>query len=213
MITFLKGYLVEKIPPALVIDVNGVGYELEASMQTFYQLPSQGQSLKLYTQQVIREDAHLLFGFYEQQERELFRVLIKTSGVGPRSAITILSTLNSDELINCVHQDDINQLVKVPGIGKKTAQRLLLDLQDQLKNWGGTSSVATEPSTNLASVSYDSKADDNDQKTNVRQDAINALITLGYKPHNATQAIDKAYRQSPDSSTEALIKQGLQQLN
>lgn len=209
MITFVKGVLVEKSPPILVIDVNGVGYEIEASMQTFYQLPNLESPLKLYTQPIIREDAHLLFGFYEQQERELFRMLVKTSGVGPRSAITILSSLTVEDLIHCVQQDDVNQLVKVPGIGKKTAQRLLLDLRDQLKSWSahhqneGSAASAVSGQTPHSGASFE----------DVRQDAINALIALGYKPNNASQAIDKVYRQQPDSSTEQLIKLGLQQLS
>lgn len=212
MITFLKGTLENKMPPALVINVNGVGYEIEASMQTFYQLPETGQTLKLFTHPVIREDAHLLFGFIEQRERELFRILIKTNGVGPRSAIAVLSTLSCDELINCVHQDDVNQLVKVPGIGKKTAERLLLDLRDQLKSWGSTHQQASVPNIETAASESNNSASTS-MEANVRQDAINALIALGYKPNNATQAIDKIYRQQPDIATETLIKQGLQQLN
>lgn len=210
MITFLKGKLVQKMPPTLVLDVNGVGYELEASMQTFYQLPEVSNTVQLYTHPVIREDAHLLFGFYAQNERELFRILIKTNGVGPRSAITILSTLSVDELTQCVHQDDVNQLVKVPGIGKKTAERLLLDLRDQLKSWS-SSSHASAPNVSTTQPDTSQALDTN--QTNQRQDAINALITLGYKPQNATQAVDKIYRQQPDAATEYLIKQSLQQLN
>lgn len=210
MITFLKGQLVQKMPPTLVLEVNGVGYELEASMHTFYQLPEADNTVQLYTHPIIREDAHLLFGFYEHNERELFRILIKTNGVGPRSAITILSSLGVDELTQCVHQDDVNQLVKVPGIGKKTAERLLLDLRDQLKSWS-SSAHASAPNVTAQQPGSDQQLEAG--QTDRRQDAINALIALGYKPNNASQAINKIYRQQPDAETEYLIKQGLQQLN
>lgn len=126
MIGRLRGTLAEKQPPHLILDVNGVGYEVEVPMTTLYRLPSVGEPVTLHTHLVVREDAHLLYGFAEKRERELFRELIRLNGVGPKLALALMSGLEVDELVRCVQAQDTSTLVKIPGVGKKTAERLLV---------------------------------------------------------------------------------------
>lgn len=133
MIGRLRGTLAEKQPPHLIIDVNGVGYELEVPMTTLYRLPKVGESVTVHTHLVVREDAHLLYGFAEKRERELFRELIRLNGVGPKLALALMSGLEVDELVRCVQAQDTSALVRVPGVGKKTAERLLVELKDRFK--------------------------------------------------------------------------------
>ena len=135
MIGRLTGTLLAKQPPALLLDVAGVGYELEAPMTTFYTLPAVGETVTLHTHLVVREDAHLLFGFASEDERRLFRALIKVSGVGARLALTILSGVSADEFVRCVQDSDTATLVRLPGIGKKTAERLIVEMRDRLDDW------------------------------------------------------------------------------
>ncbi|HFC8379626.1 TPA: Holliday junction branch migration protein RuvA, partial [Neisseria meningitidis] len=132
MISRLTGKLVEKNPPQIVIDVNGVGYEADVSMQTFYNLPPVGESVQLFTQLIIREDAHLLFGFATAEERKTFRQLIKVSGIGAKTALGILSAMTADELAQAVAEEDVKRLSSAPGIGKKTAERMVLELRGKL---------------------------------------------------------------------------------
>ncbi|MBC7210904.1 MAG: Holliday junction branch migration protein RuvA, partial [Pseudomonas sp.] len=135
MIGRLRGTLAEKQPPHLIIDVNGVGYELEVPMTTLYRLPKVGEPVTVHTHLVVREDAHLLYGFAEKRERELFRELIRLNGVGPKLALALMSGLEVDELVRCVQAQDASVLVRVPGVGKKTAERLLVELKDRFKAW------------------------------------------------------------------------------
>ncbi|MDO9478513.1 MAG: Holliday junction branch migration protein RuvA, partial [Pseudohongiella sp.] len=135
MIGRLKGILLEKKAPDLLLDVNGVGYELLAPMSTFYQLPPLGQGVVLFTHLVVREDAHQLFAFLEEQERALFRALIKVTGIGPKVALAILSGVPAEEFVRLVQTNDVTALTKIPGIGKKTAERLVLDMRDRLAAW------------------------------------------------------------------------------
>lgn len=135
MIGRLRGTLAEKQPPHLILDVNGVGYEVEVPMTTLYRLPSVGEPVTLHTHLVVREDAHLLYGFAEKRERELFRELIRLNGVGPKLALALMSGLEVDELVRCVQAQDTSTLVKIPGVGKKTAERLLVELKDRFKAW------------------------------------------------------------------------------
>lgn len=137
MIGQLRGTLLEKRPPVLLLDVNGVGYEVEAPMTVFYDLPDTGESLTLHTHFVVREDAQLLYGFADRYERELFRALIKVNGVGPKMALAILSGIEADRLAQCIHDQDTTSLVKVPGIGKKTAERLVIEMRDRLDKIDG----------------------------------------------------------------------------
>ncbi len=196
MIGFLCGKLVHKAPPLLIMDVHGVGYEIEAPMTTFYQLPPLGHDIILHTHLVVREDSHNLFGFAHEADRTLFRILIKISGVGPKLALTILSGLSADEFQRCVQSNDSQSLVRLPGVGKKTAERLLIEMSDRLpeKGTGLSVSLTGEPATNTTG--------------STRQEAISALCSLGYKPADAAkmvQALDTG-----DKSCEDIIRLALQ---
>ena len=197
MIGRLRGTLAEKQPPHLVIDVNGVGYELEVPMTTLYRLPAVGESLTLHTHLVVREDAQLLYGFYEKRDRELFRELIRLNGVGPKLALALMSGLEVDELVRCVQAQDTSALMKVPGVGKKTAERLLVELKDRFKAWEtlpGMSTLVIEPSAGPAVSSAEN-------------DAVSALISLGYKPQEASRAV--AGIKEDGLSSEDLIRRAL----
>ncbi|MCX4028730.1 Holliday junction branch migration protein RuvA [Endozoicomonas sp. SM1973] len=196
MIGRIKGVLLEKQPPHLLIDVQGVAYEVDAPMTTFYQLPETGQTVVLYTHFVVREDAQQLYGFAAKQERELFRVLIKVNGVGPKLALTILSGMSSDSFVRTVQDNDVASLVKLPGVGKKTAERLLVEMRDKLTSWLPIDADLTVNITQQI-TSPESHLDD----------AISALVALGYKPQQATKAI----KALPDQQlpSEELIRQAL----
>lgn len=197
MIGRLRGTLAEKQPPHLVIDVNGVGYELEVPMTTLYRLPAVGEPLTLHTHLVVREDAQLLYGFYEKRDRELFRELIRLNGVGPKLALALMSGLEVDELVRCVQAQDTSALMKVPGVGKKTAERLLVELKDRFNAWEalpGMSTLVIEPSAGPA-------------VTSAENDAVSALISLGYKPQEASRAV--AGVKEDGLSSEDLIRRAL----
>ena len=142
MIGFLRGTLIAKRPPSLTLDVGGVGYELEAPMSTFYRLPDAGQPLSLVTHLVVREDAHVLFGFFTEAERALFRSLLKVSNVGPRIALGVLSGMSVDGFYQCVRDKDLVSLTKIPGVGRKTGERLLLEMADRLPESLGADAAA-----------------------------------------------------------------------
>ena len=193
----LRGTLAEKQPPHLLLDVNGVGYELEVPMTTLYRLPSVGEPVTLHTHQVVREDAHLLYGFFEKRERELFRELIRLNGVGPKLALALMSGLEVDELVRCVQAQDTAALTKVPGVGKKTAERLLVELKDRFKAWESMPAIATlvvEPRPGAAVSSAEN-------------DAVSALISLGYKPQEASRAV--AAVKEDGLTSEDLIRRAL----
>jgi Holliday junction DNA helicase RuvA len=193
----LRGTLVEKQPPHLIIDVNGVGYELEVPMTTLYRLPAVGEPLTLHTHLVVREDAQLLYGFADKRDRQLFRELIRLNGVGPKLALALMSGLEVDELVRCVQAQDTSVLVKIPGVGKKTAERLLVELKDRFKAWEtlpGMDVLGIEPSTG-APVS------------NAENDALSALLSLGYKPQEASRAV--AAVKEDGLSSEDLIRRAL----
>lgn len=202
MIGRLTGELIEKAPPSLMIDVSGVGYEVEASMNTFYKLPEVGTFVTLYTHFVVREDAQLLYGFADRRERSLFRQLIKVNGVGPKLALTILSGISADEFVRCVHAEDTAALVRLPGVGKKTAERLIIEIKDKLDRL----EMPTAVEFSLDAVALPSAGQ---AKIDNRADAETALVALGYKPLQATKAIESAAQQLPDASTEELIRQAL----
>jgi len=193
----LRGTLAEKQPPHLILDVNGIGYELEVPMTTLYRLPALGEPVTLHTHLVVREDAHLLYGFAEKRERELFRELIRLNGVGPKLALALMSGLEVDELVRCVQAQDTSTLVKIPGVGKKTAERLLVELKDRFKAWENMPTIAplvTEPK--LAATVSSAEAD-----------AVSALIALGFKPQEASRAV--AAVEEKDLSSEELIRRSL----
>lgn len=198
MIGRLKGTLLEKKAPDLLLDVNGVGYELLAPMSTFYQLPAVGQGVVLFTHMVVREDAHQLFAFYEEQERALFRALIKVNGVGPKVALAILSGVPAEEFVRLVQNNDVTALTKIPGIGKKTAERLVLDLRDKLAAWQG---VARTEQVQVLPESADK---------GLSEDAETALIALGYKPQDAAKMVMRVLRDKPDiARSEEIIRLAL----
>ena len=143
MIGFLRGRLTAKHPPALVIDVGGVGYEIEAPMSTFYGLPAVGTDIHLFTHLVVREDAHILFGFGTERERRLFRELLKVSNVGPKLALSLLSGMSVDNFLMCIEAQDADTLVRIPGVGRKTAERLLIEMRDRIKNLGALPGVTS----------------------------------------------------------------------
>lgn len=178
MIGFLRGKLAAKKVPLLLIDVNGVGYEVEAPMSTFYQLPALGETVTLYTHLAIREDAHSLYGFFAENERALFRSLIKVNGVGAKLALTILSGLSCDEFHRAVDCNDVSALVRLPGIGKKTAERLIIEMRDRLPGAEAGSAIPAKPGTEAAAIA-----------ASPAQDAVAALIALGFKPPDASRMV------------------------
>ena len=189
MIGFLRGKLAVKAPPLLVLDVGGVGYEIEAPMTTFYDLPDIGVEVLLYTHLSIREDAHLLFGFATEADRMMFRSLIKVNGIGPKLALTILSGQSADELHRSIYENDTQALVRLPGVGKKTAERLIIEMRDRL------------PHLEHAAVAIPAIG-------NIKQEAISALCSLGYKPLDASKMIQAVY--SDEKTCEDLIRLALQ---
>lgn len=203
MISQLRGIILEKQPPQLILDVNNVGYEIDAPMSTFYRLPEIGQETVLLTHFVVREDAHHLYGFATQDERTLFRTLLKVNSVGPRLALTILSSIESDEFVRCIVNSDANSLVRIPGVGKKTAERLIIEMRDKLITWQHTSPVEL----NLLPLKGGSHSGSRNQ---VVQDAVSALIALGYKPQEASRAVSKVDDNA--LSSEEIIRRALREM-
>jgi Holliday junction DNA helicase RuvA len=193
MIGSLHGRISSKTPPQLTVEVGGVGYELEAPMSTFFHLPAVGQDVKLLTHFVVREDAQLLYGFATEDERRLFRSVLKVSGIGPKIALALLSGISVEGFITCVQNQDVAALVRVPGIGRKTAERLLVEMRDRLKPAG----EATEPGAVMVS-----------QGASPEAEAFGALVALGYRPAEATRLLKAA---GPGTqTTEELIRRALQ---
>lgn len=197
MIGFLRGKLVHKAPPFLIMDVNGVGYEVEAPMTTFYDLPALNEEIKLHTHLVVREDAHILFGFSAEAERTLFRALIKVNGVGPKLALTILSGQSADEFYRCIQDNDSQALVRLPGVGKKTAERLIIEMRDRLPDLGVSGSASTDTVGVKISTAGSPK-----------QEAISALCSLGYKPLDASKMIQNISTEG--KTCEDIIRLALQ---
>ncbi len=198
MIASLRGKLLEKRPPVLVVDVHGVGYELEAPMTTFYDLPSVGGDTLLHTHMVVREDAQRLYGFSQAQQRDLFRSLLRVNGVGPRVALAILSGLSIQEFLTCMTEQDVERLIRVPGIGRKTAQRLIVEMRDK------TLDTVVSATTDATNVTHGVAADP-------VGDAVSALISLGYKPVEASRAVRKVA--GDGASSEEIIRQALRSLS
>ncbi len=193
MINRLTGKLIEKNPPQIVLDVHGVGYELDVPMSTFYNLPALGESVTLLTHFAVREDGHYLYGFATPSERTGFRQLLKISGIGAKIALAVLSGLSVNELANAVARQDVAMLTRVPGIGKKTAERMMLELKDKLPTLDGVS-VSNSPVTNFETSS----------------DILNALLALGYNDKEATTAMKEL---PPDTSTSDGIRLALKRLS
>jgi Holliday junction DNA helicase RuvA len=199
MIGRIRGTLVHKQPPDILVDVSGVGYEVQVPMTTLFQLPQLGDEVSLVTHFVVREDAQSLYGFIDERDRRLFRQLIKVSGVGPKLALTILSGMDSSSFARCVQRDDISSLVALPGVGKKTAERLLVEMRDKLKDWFGSDE---------AQVSLVTGGEARVPAANNVADAEGALIALGYKPQEASRMV-AAVNDDTVASSEDLIRRAL----
>ena len=199
MIGRLRGVIIEKQPPEVLLEVGGVGYEVHMPMSCFYDLPELGKEAVIHTHFVVREDAQLLYGFNHKQERALFRELIKTNGVGPKLALAILSGMTATQFVMSVEREEISSLVKLPGVGKKTAERLLVELKDRFKAWEVVPSmfalVPNQPDMPAAQVA------------NAESDAVNALISLGYKPQEASKAVSAI--KDKNLSAEDMIRRAL----
>ena len=201
MIGRLRGCLLEKTAPEVLIECNGVGYEVTMPMTSIYTLPEINEEAIIYIHFVVREDAQLLYGFANKVERKLFRLLIKVNGVGPKLGLAILSGMSADQFVSCVIHDDLSTIVKIPGVGKKTAERLLIEMRDRLKDWqldANSSEIDNILVPNTIENTFI-----NDEKG----DAINALISLGYKQAQADKAVKSVFEKGMKS--ENIIRNAL----
>ena len=198
MIGHLRGILLEKSPPEILLEVNGIGYEVLLPMTSFYHLPEVNMEAAIYTHLVVREDAHLLFGFYHKQDRTLFRELIKTNGVGPKLALAILSAMSVSEFSYAIEREELSKLVKIPGVGKKTAERLIVELKGKFKSYQHDDFFIEQNSTqNKFEI----------DKVSATDDAISALVALGYKPAEAEKMVNRVAK--PEWDSEQLIREAL----
>lgn len=195
MIGRLKGILISKAPPYLLVDVQGVGYEVEAPMSTFYQLPAVDCEVILHTHLIVREDAQFLCGFATESERRLFRSLIRITGVGAKLALAILSGMSAGEFTRCVQDNDAASLTRLPGVGKKTAERLIIEMRDRLADWEAGETVAL-PDAGAPTVAPDAG-----------REAVSALIALGYRPQEASRMVQLV--DSDGLSSEDIIREAL----
>ncbi len=197
MIGFLRGKLAAKHPPQLVVDVGGVGYELEAPMSTFYGLPATGSEVSLFTHLVVREDAHILFAFGTERERRLFRELLRVSNVGPKLALSLLSGMNVDSFLACIEAQDVDSLVRIPGVGRKTGERLVVEMRDRIKAFGQLAGGISAP----AGMTAESAA-------GPQGEAFSALVALGYKPAEVVRLLKNVDESA--KTTEEIIRRALQ---
>ncbi len=200
MIGRIRGILADKRVPEALVDVGGVYYEVQVPMSTVYQLPAVGREVILHTHLVVREDAHLLYGFHTTQERQMFRSLIKVTGVGPKMALAILSGMAVDDFVRTIRVNDIAGLTRMPGIGRKTAERLIVEMKDRLAEWGADLQVELPDAAPVAGYS----------ERVVSQEAETALIALGYKPQEAARMIAGVMKADPAMArSEDIIRQAL----
>ena len=200
MIGRLRGIILEKQPPLVLLEASGVGYEVHMPMTCFYELPELGQEAIVFTQFVVREDAQLLYGFNDKQERALFRELIKVNGVGPKLALAILSGMSAQQFVRAVEREEITTLIKLPGVGKKTAERLVVEMKDRFKGLNGD---LFNHSSDVPLPATASKAAEMD----VEAEAASALVALGYKPQEASRMVSKVAK--PGADCETLIRDAL----
>ncbi len=201
MIGRLRGTLLEKLAPEVLIECGGIGYEVTMPMTSIYALPELNEQAIIYTHFVVREDAQLLYGFANKQERKLFRILLKVNGVGPKLALAILSGMSAEQFVSCVQHNDLTTIVKIPGVGKKTAERLLIEMRDRLKDWHSEAqSHGTEARPVVAHHEYA-------MVNNDKGDAVNALISLGYSQNQADKAVKSVYQN--EMSSEVIIRHAL----
>lgn len=199
MIGQIRGILVGKNPPEILVNVGGITYELQVPMNTLFKLPEPGQELLLHTHFVVREDAQLLYGFYDAKDKTMFRSLIRVNGVGPKMALAILSGMEADEFVRTVRDNDVAAMVNMPGIGKKTAERLIIEMRDRLTEWDANAdSILNSGDVGEVSISREAEA---------------ALISLGYKPSQAARAISQVLKESPGTAdSEELIRLSLKSM-
>ncbi|MCC8365768.1 MULTISPECIES: Holliday junction branch migration protein RuvA [Xenorhabdus] len=201
MIGRLRGTVLEKQPPLVLLETNGVGYEVHMPMTCFYELPEIGQEAILFTQFIVREDAQLLYGFNDKQERALFRELIKVNGVGPKLALAILSGMSAQQFVTAIEQEAISSLVKLPGVGKKTAERLVVEMKDRFKGLNGDL-FNQNSDINLPAATQPANSD-----ADIEAEAAAALVSLGYKPQEASRMVSKVAK--PGADCETLIREAL----
>lgn len=201
MIGRLRGLILEKQPPLVLLECHGIGYEVHMPMTCFYALPETGAEAVIYTHFIVREDAQLLFGFTHKQERTLFRELIKVNGVGPKLALAILSGMSAQQFVNAVERQEINTLVKLPGVGNKTAERLVVEMKDRFKGMNGD--LFAMGGSDIPLTSPKGEEADADPQA----EAVAALVALGYKPPEASRMVSKVAR--PDADCESMIRDAL----
>nr|WP_223281683.1 Holliday junction branch migration protein RuvA [Xenorhabdus griffiniae] len=197
----MRGTVLEKQPPLVLLETHGVGYEVHMPMTCFYELPEIGQEAILFTQFIVREDAQLLYGFNDKQERALFRELIKVNGVGPKLALAILSGMSAQQFVTAIEQEAITSLVKLPGVGKKTAERLVVEMKDRFKGLNGDL-FNQSSDVNLPAVSKQVNS-----VAEIEAEAAAALVSLGYKPQEASRMVSKVAK--PGADCETLIREAL----
>ncbi|WP_006787557.1 Holliday junction branch migration protein RuvA [Thiorhodospira sibirica] len=204
MIGRLRGEILSSKPPHLVLDVNGVGYEIEAPLPVFYELPEVGTQITLYTHLQVREDAQILYGFSSEAQRTLFRSLIRVNGIGAKMALAILSGMTAEQFSRCITEGDTATLIRLPGIGRKTAERLIVELRDRLKALDGLDSGGKSLAGALGIDAPSTTPDP-------QQDAIAALVSLGYKPQEASRLINAvaSQAQSPEECLRLALKASL----
>ncbi|CDL84479.1 Holliday junction branch migration protein RuvA [Xenorhabdus szentirmaii] len=204
MIGRLRGTVLEKQPPLVLLETNGVGYEVHMPMTCFYELPEIGQEAILFTQFIVREDAQLLYGFNDKQERALFRELIKVNGVGPKLALAILSGMSAQQFVMAIEQESISSLVKLPGVGKKTAERLVVEMKDRFKGLNGDLFNQSNQSND---INLPATANQKNSDADIEAEAAAALVSLGYKPQEASRMVSKVAK--PGADCETLIREAL----
>jgi Holliday junction DNA helicase RuvA len=195
----IEGKLLAKNPPEVLVEVAGIAYEIQVPMSTLYQLPDIGQDVRLHTHFVVREDAQILYGFYHSKDKDMFRSLIRVNGVGPKMALGILSGMEVDDFVQTVRSNDINTMVSMPGIGKKTAERLIIEMRDKLSGWDSDNAKSSPESKSGPSA--------------ITKDAEIAMVKLGYKPQHAARAIAQVLKDNPDAmDSEQLIRLSLKSM-
>ena len=206
MIGRLRGIVIEKQPPEVLLEVGGIGYEVQMPMSCFYELPQVGQEAIIFTHFVVREDAQLLYGFNKKSERELFREVIKANGVGPKLGLAILSAMTASQFVRSVELEDVTTLVKIPGVGKKTAERLVVEMKDRLKGWGEGDlfTAALDTAASNAEIQHPAT------QARAEDEAVSALIVLGYKPQVAAKVVAQVAQ--PEMTSEAMIRDALRSM-
>ncbi|MDP2569919.1 Holliday junction branch migration protein RuvA [Photobacterium damselae subsp. piscicida] len=206
MIGRLRGTVLEKQPPEVLLEVGGIGYEVQMPMSCFYELPEVGQEAIIFTHFVVREDAQLLYGFNKKSERELFREVIKANGVGPKLGLAILSAMTASQFVLSVEQEDITTLVKIPGVGKKTAERLLVEMKNRLKGWGEGDLFTPAQDTAASNAPIQNPS----SQARAEDEAVSALVALGYKPQQASKVVSQVAQ--PEMSSETIIREALRSM-